>query len=956
MKNSSLRWWLVIGLCLAGCAGDPRNGPLPLSRPTLDRNYLLDANGRYLSFHGVNVSGSSKVPYWIRLPGKDWRPMTTEDLGLPPQSYDVSFVGRPFALDPGWKPGDGVEAMADKFGNARTQIRRLRDAGFDSFRLLLIWEAIEPNRRGDYDREFLAYYRKIVEICNEEGIQVLVDMHHDMVSRLLSSRYSDRPSYRTADGRTVIAEPESLEGIVLALFPPYTDTVRGDGMPKWSVQAALPEKDLRPENPYWGIPRIVSQFTPALLCKAWGVYSWATGEEPDALIDFACSTLDPASPNYDPIDGRSSVCQAVETVSDEDLPPWLKHIARFACNEEFPVGQPGTDLAFGPEKSSDMLPFSQWSIGSITSLDAERTNAAFFGSEPAFPGLYARECRDGRFNPNDLYGCPPDKIVYPTHRVCRDPERSTWQVEGCKDVREEFYSLRDYLQEAFVGAWIEVVRSVKDLPNVIGYDLLNEPVGYNIMLAIQTLVQMGGVDQAAIGNLVRNLVADPAVAERIERLVPALGLIPDLPPLPPEPVAPVPPVAPEDPGPGADPERQQRYQVEKALYQRDLEAYQKQKADYDARMAAYPAEKADAEARRKAVLKAWGLVWEGPTSPEPALAERDGNGAWKMAEYQPDLLAVVELNTSFDWSFLRPMYHRLGNAILKEDPEALLFLEGSMGIGSVGYDLGMPTPDGLEGHVVFAPHHYEDIFPFLGFNMNPRFFQVEEVAFRDYTAGMVAAAQLATESLGNAPVVFGEFGSYFNFNGLEQSIADDYVITKHILDNYYEGFESLFASRMVWCWTETNDPRFGDLWNKEDFSILGFDGNFRGQEVWARPHARALAGKPLRTRFYSPLHYFDRDKGIPNPVGEFEVAYQSKETTAPTEIQIPYDIQYPQGFFVWASDGSVWYDHDRRMLYHLPERDEPGAEHWVRIRPPIEGAPAVGWRYFFREHQVIEGD
>jgi len=142
MKNSSLRWWLVIGLCLAGCAGDPRNGPLPLSRPTLDRNYLLDANGRYLSFHGVNVSGSSKVPYWIRLPGKDWRPMTTEDLGLPPQSYDVSFVGRPFALDPGWKPGDGVEAMADKFGNARTQIRRLRDAGFASFRLLLIWEAI----------------------------------------------------------------------------------------------------------------------------------------------------------------------------------------------------------------------------------------------------------------------------------------------------------------------------------------------------------------------------------------------------------------------------------------------------------------------------------------------------------------------------------------------------------------------------------------------------------------------------------------------------------------------------------------------------------------------------------------------------------------------------------------------------------------------------------------------
>ncbi|HOI11287.1 MAG TPA: cellulase family glycosylhydrolase, partial [Myxococcota bacterium] len=523
--------------------------------------------------------------------------------------------------------------------------------------------------------------------------------------------------------------------------------------------------------------------------------------------------------------------------------------------------------------------------------------AAFFGSDAAFPGLYARECRDGRANPHDLWDCPADKVTYPTHVVCRDADRATWQVEGCANLVEEYWSVRDYLQDAYANAWVQVARRVKGLPNVIGYDLMNEPVGYHIMLAVQALVQLGGVTDAMILNLVKGLVSDPLVAETIALLVPALGLIPVLPEVPPEPEAPVPPVPPVDPGPGADADAIDRYRVETALYTIALEAYQAEKAAYDADIATWPARKEAAEAARLDVLKSWGLAWEGPASADPA-------EAGEPVVHNLDLFSLIDLNTSFDWTYLRPFYERVGNAILTEDPEALIFIEGSMGLGSVGYDLGMPTPEGLEGRVVFAPHHYEDIYPFLGFNVSPRFFKVEEVAHRDYTQGMRNAALLATQSLGNAPVVFGEFGAYYNFNGIEQSIADDYAITKHIHDNFFEGFEALFASRMLWCYSPDNDMRFGDLWNKEDFSIQSFpvtdaDGNvtrpWRAQEVWARPHARALAGKPVSTHFYSPYHYFDPDKGMPNPVGEFEVVYESKESDRPTEIQIPYDIQYPDG-------------------------------------------------------------
>jgi aryl-phospho-beta-D-glucosidase BglC (GH1 family) len=964
----------LLVLSIAACGGDPPRSVVDLSRPSMDRNFLRDAQGRFLSFHGINVAGSSKVPAWIRETGKAWRPFALADLDLRPNAFDASFVGRPFAVDPGWTPSDDPVAkpnLAMGFDNVRSEIRKLRDAGFDSFRLLFQWEAIEPRAKGQYDAEYLHYMKNVVAIAAELGVYVLADFHQDMVSRYITSRYNDAPSWTTQDGKVVAAEPESVESMVLALFPPYNNQVRGDGMPGWAVQAALPEKDMRPENVYWGTPRLVSQFSPDLLCKVYKLYSFVTADpdaEPDTtaqLIDFACSKIDPGSPNYEPDGGREAVCDAVSSLSDDDLDPWLKHIAAYACNTKTPIGTPGTDPAFPPEKSVDLLPFSQWSLGYIVSLDTDRANAAFFGSDRAFPGLYVRECRDGRAAVNSLTDCPADKVVMPTHTVCRDPGRDTWQVEGCKDPKEEYWSVRDYLQDAYAGAWIAVVNALKGQANVIGYDLMNEPIGFNLILAIQALVQLGNVNDDAILDLVKGLIDDPVLAAAIARVVPALGLIPSLPELPPEPVAPVAPLPPaamtcEAPAAGAPDAEKQAYA--KCLV--DLGNYVTAKSKYDADLAAYTTQTtkgADgkspydllmdaAEAKRKSVLKAWGLIWEGPDNAEPSKVTKAN------AEFSMDLFNLIDLNTSFDWSYLRPFYQRIGAAILEEDPGALFYIEGSMGLGSVGYDLGMPTPDGLEGHVVFAPHHYEDIYPFIGFNMNPRFFKVEEIAYRDYTEGMKNAALLATRSLGNAPVVFGEFGSYYNFNGIEQSIADDYLITKHVYDNYFEGYESLFASRMLWCYSPDNTKQDGDLWNKEDFSIQGPDGKWRAEKAWARPHARALAGEPISTHFYSPYHLFSPDKGLPDPVGEFEVRYKAKGTPAPTEVSIPYDIQYPEGFFVWLSDGQAFYDHGRRTLFHLPSDDAPGVEHWVRVLPPIEGRPALGWQYFFRGDAVVSGD
>jgi len=255
------------------------------------------------------------------------------------------------------------------------------------------------------------------------------------------------------------------------------------------------------------------------------------------------------------------------------------------------------------------------------------------------------------------------------------------------------------------------------------------------------------------------------------------------------------------------------------------------------------------------------------------------------------------------------------------------------------------------------------------------------VKFREYDDGIEGTFHIVDWNLEKIPAVLGEFGTYYNFGGIEKSHAADYEVSSQILDNYYESLERLGRHRILWCYTPDNDPRYGDWWNKEDFSIwqgwadadlsidrdIGLaepvvtsttksaaDGRFRCAQAWSRPYARFLAGKPVSIHFYSPFHYFDPDKGEVPPEREFEVVYEAKETGTPTEVFVP-EVQYPddQGFYVWLSDGFAQWDRSSRTLYHYPTNDAPGARHWVRILPPLDRRPATGWNYFILGDQVV---
>ncbi len=723
---------LLLGIGTAGCIdGDPPPiDPLPLTPLKVDRTYLRDDYGRYVFFHGVNLSGSTKVP-----------------------DPDTGYMEKPFPLE-----------------DADRHFEIMRANGIDTIRLLVIWEAIEPDAPGVYNEDYLDYIGEIVDRARVHGIHVLMDMHQDMFSRHLMVRFNNSPKY---------GEPGSLESMLLALVPnssigEYNDSVQGDGAPRWAVEACLQEKDL--DSEHWGTPRILSGLTVDGMLDLWDLFQRLlgledTGELPDWVVELISGYLiEPQNP--------------------------------------FPVNE-----------TSDVLPFTLWGVSYILSLDMARCFACFLAGDKAFPDL---------------------------------------EVGG--------ENVKDYLQQAYAGAWAQVAERVAHQPNVIGYDIMNEPGGNFLMLTAAAGMIQAGVVDGARGALV-GLLGEETGGQMYQALV-DLRLLP----------------------PDTEPE----------------------------------------------TLALWGLD-------------------------ELDVMALLDLNMGFDDKFMRPFYERVGRAILDVDQDAIIFIESSMSVDSLfgtgtggiagQFEEPMTHPEGLP-QVVYAPHWYPDIYPMIGFNMPPRTFSASEVRYRDYQPALEEASFLAAYSLGNIPVVFGEFGTYFNFNGIEQSRDDDYLVSAHILDNYYEAFERMFASRIQWCYSPENTYEIGDGWNHEDFSILDPNEKIRGELAWSRPHARALAGKPISTHYYSKLHYFDPDKGEVDKVGEFEVVYASKETAAPTEIVIPDDL-YPDGFYVWISDGHCHYDQERHVLYHMPGRDEPGVEHRLRILPPLPKNENKGWQYFFKGERVI---
>lgn len=124
----------------------------------IDSPWFKDEQGRTLMLRGVNLGGSSKVPFtpngatYIQDGFFDHR--------------NVSFVGRPFPIE-----------------EADEHFARLKAWGLTFLRFLITWEAVEHAGPGLYDQAYLDYVHAVVEKAAEYGIKMFIDPHQDVWSR-----------------------------------------------------------------------------------------------------------------------------------------------------------------------------------------------------------------------------------------------------------------------------------------------------------------------------------------------------------------------------------------------------------------------------------------------------------------------------------------------------------------------------------------------------------------------------------------------------------------------------------------------------------------------------------------------------------------------------------------------------------------------------------------------------
>ncbi|MDY7041714.1 MAG: cellulase family glycosylhydrolase, partial [Chloroflexota bacterium] len=114
------------------------------------------------------------------------------------------------------------------------------------------------------------------------------------------------------------------------------------------------------------------------------------------------------------------------------------------------------------------------------------------------------------------------------------------------------------------------------------------------------------------------------------------------------------------------------------------------------------------------------------------------------------------------------------------------------------------------------------------------------------------------EMFGSVPTLIGETGIAYNLNGGAAYRTADFSAQVGAMNDTMQVMEANLVSVTIWNYTADNSNVHGDQWNDEDLSIFSRDqqtdpadihSGGRALEAAVRPYARAVAGEPLRMHF-----------------------------------------------------------------------------------------------------------
>jgi hypothetical protein len=175
------------------------------------------------------------------------------------------------------------------------------------------------------------------------------------------------------------------------------------------------------------------------------------------------------------------------------------------------------------------------------------------------------------------------------------------------------------------------------------------------------------------------------------------------------------------------------------------------------------------------------------------------------------------------------------------------------------------------------------------------------------------------ERMGNIPTLIGEFGTSFNMPLKLNYAFNVFKWQEWALDASFRALEANLLSATIWNYTSTNTNQRGDGWNTEDMSIFSRDQQTgsgspddggRALRAVVRPYPMRTAGTPLHLDFDMRrrrlTYVFRHDPRVQHP----------------TELFLPA-VQYPAGYHVDVSDGTYKQVPDRQLLayWHDPQHD-----------------------------------
>jgi hypothetical protein len=176
---------------------------------------------------------------------------------------------------------------------------------------------------------------------------------------------------------------------------------------------------------------------------------------------------------------------------------------------------------------------------------------------------------------------------------------------------------------------------------------------------------------------------------------------------------------------------------------------------------------------------------------------------------------------------------------------------------------------------------------------------------------------------GGIPTLIGEFGVPYNLNkkaAYEKFKTEpETAWESHIkaLTMYYNALDANLLHSTQWNYTADNFNEWGDLWNLEDLSIFSRDQQLDPNDInsggraiqgFCRPHFICCAGIPLKMEFNIKEKTF---------IFEFDGNTSIK---APSILYIP-KIQYPNGYNINLSEGEIEKKEEMQLLFIKIKKD-----------------------------------